>query len=127
MSKNVIYTPDAPAPIGPYSQAVQAGNTLFISGQISINPETGVFVAGPLEEQAQMAMENLQTILEAAGASMAKVIKTTIFLAPGEDFDVVNKVYGAFFTNEFPARETVWVHTLPKGARVEISMVAWLG
>lgn len=125
MKKEIIHTPNAPAAIGPYSQAVAVGHMLYISGQIGIDPATNEFdEKTPLKEQAEQAMHNLNAILNAAGTSFAQVVKTTIFLAPGENFTTVNDVYRSHFDGDFPARETVWVHSLPKNARVEISMVA---
>jgi 2-iminobutanoate/2-iminopropanoate deaminase len=124
MKKEIIYTPEAPAAIGPYSQAVAINHILYTSGQIAIDPKNNEMQHGSLEEQAELVMNNLAAILKAAGTSFAQVIKTTIFLAPGEDFATVNKVYGSRFDGDFPARETVWVNTLPKDAKVEISMIA---
>jgi 2-iminobutanoate/2-iminopropanoate deaminase len=124
MRKKIIYTDKAPAPIGPYSQAVVVDHVLYISGQIAIDPATNQVIDGPLDVQARQVMKNLEAILAAAGSSFAQVIKTTIFLAPGEDFATVNSVYGGYFESEFPARETVWVHALPRNVKVEISMVA---
>ena len=124
MKKEIIYTPDAPEAIGPYSQAVAVNHILYTSGQIAIDPKNNEMQHGSLEAQTQLAMQNLAAILKAAGTSFAQVIKTTIFLAPDQDFPTVNKVYASFFDGDFPARETVWVHALPKGAKVEISMVA---
>jgi 2-iminobutanoate/2-iminopropanoate deaminase len=126
MKKKIIYTDKAPAPIGPYSQAVAVDHLLYISGQIAIDPATNQVVDGPLDEQARLVMRNLAAILSAAGTSFAQVIKTSIFLAPGEDFGVVNTIYGSHFDSDFPARETVWVHTLPKNVKVEISMIAMI-
>lgn len=127
MSRTIIHTDKAPKAIGPYSQAVVVNGIAYLSGQISIDPSTQEVVYGTLEEQAELVMSNLDAVLEAAGSRFANVIKTSIFLAPGEDFDVVNKVYGSRFTGEYPARETVWVNTLPKGVKVEISMIALVG
>ncbi len=124
MKKKIIYTEHAPAPIGPYSQAVAVDHLLYISGQIAIDPATNEVNHGPLDEQTQLVMQNLQAILSAGGTSFAQVIKTTIFLAPGEDFGTVNVIYGSHFDSDFPARETVWVHSLPKNVKVEIAMVA---
>jgi 2-iminobutanoate/2-iminopropanoate deaminase len=124
MKKNIIYTDQAPAPIGPYSQAVAVEHLLYVSGQIAIDPATNQVVDGDLETQSELVMKNLHAILSAAGTSFAQVIKTTIFLAPGEDFATVNKVYGSHFDSEFPARETVWVNSLPKNVKVEISVIA---
>ena len=127
MEKKIINTTNAPAPIGPYSQAVQAGNLLFISGQIAINPATGNIDAGDAAAEAQQVMENLEAILREAGASFNNVVKTTIFLSDMSLFAAVNEVYGKFFTGAYPARETVAVSTLPKNVNVEISMIAMVG
>jgi 2-iminobutanoate/2-iminopropanoate deaminase len=127
MEKKIINTTNAPAPIGPYSQAVQAGNLLFISGQIAINPATGNIDAGDAAAEAQQVMENLEAILREAGASFNNVVKTTIFLSDMSLFAAVNEVYGKFFTGAYPARETVAVRTLPKNVNVEISMIAMVG
>ena len=124
MKKEIIYTPDAPEAIGPYSQAVVVNHMLYTSGQIAIDPSNNEMQHVSLKKQAEWAMNNLAAILKAAGTSFAQVIKTTIFLSPEEDFDTVNKVYETYFDGDFPARETVWVHSLPKGAKVEISMTA---
>jgi 2-iminobutanoate/2-iminopropanoate deaminase len=124
MKKEIIYTDKAPAPIGPYSQAVALGHVLYISGQIAIDPATNEMLENDLAIQAQQVMRNLEAILHAAGTSFAQVVKTNIFLAPGQDFGTVNGIYGSHFEGDFPARETVWVNTLPKNALVEISMVA---
>ena len=127
MTKNIINTTNAPAPIGPYSQAVESGNLLFISGQICINPATGELNNKDVKEEANQVMLNLQAILKEAGLSFANVIKTTIFLTDMNRFAEVNEVYGKFFDNTqagFPARETVAVSALPKFVNVEISMIA---
>jgi 2-iminobutanoate/2-iminopropanoate deaminase len=126
MNTTPIYTPHAPAPIGPYSQAIAANGMLFISGQIAIDPATGEMLGNDLALQADQVMRNLQAILEAAGTTFAKVVKTGIFLAPGMDFGTVNGVYNRYFESNYPARETVWVNELPKKALVEISMIALL-
>lgn len=124
MNKQIINTTDAPAPIGPYSQAVKAGSLLFISGQIALKPGTAELVTGNIQEETEMVMQNLQAILETAGLGFANVIKTTIFLKEMELFAPVNEVYGKFFESDFPARETVAVKGLPKDVNVEISMIA---
>lgn len=126
MSKKIIVTDNAPAPIGPYSQAVQAGNLLFISGQIPINPATGNVEATDIQGEATQAMENLKAILTEAGASFSNVVKTNIYLSDMNLFAAVNEVYGKYFEKDFPARETVAVKGLPKGVNVEISMIAAL-
>ena len=124
--KKIINTPNAPAPIGPYSQAVQTSNMLFVSGQIPINPATGEMVMDSIEAEATQVMKNLQAVLTAAGASFDNVVMTTIFLADMGDFAAVNAVYGTYFTADFPARATVAVKTLPKNVNVEISVIAAL-
>ena len=121
--KKIIYTNQAPEPIGPYSQAVQAGNLLFCSGQIAIDPASGEVVEGGVKEQAIQVMKNIQNLVNAAGFTMEQIVKTTIFLRTMDDFAVVNEVYGSYFTNEnAPARETVAVVGLPKNVLVEISV-----
>lgn len=121
----VIKTANAPAPIGPYNQAIQAGNTLYISGQIPMNPATSELVTGSLENETQMVMDNLKAILDEAGYSFDDVVKCSIFLANMDDFPVVNGVYGTHFNEaSFPARETVQVGKLPLGVNVEISAIA---
>ncbi len=124
MKKKIIHTGNAPAPIGPYSQAVQAGGMLFISGQIAINPETGELDMTDIETETRRVMKNLQAILQAAGLNFNDVVKTGIFLSDMGHFAKVNEVYGSYFKSDFPARETVAVKTLPKNVNVEISMVA---
>jgi 2-iminobutanoate/2-iminopropanoate deaminase len=124
MEKKIILTGNAPAPIGPYSQAVQFGNMLFISGQIPIDPQTGDLVQGSIEAETTQVMINLQAILQQAGMDFTNIIKTTIFLMDMGQFAKVNEVYGKYFTSEPPARETVQVSGLPKGVNVEISMIA---
>lgn len=125
MNKSIIFTKNAPAAIGPYSQAVAANGMLYISGQIAIDPATGeVHAEADLATQTEMVMQNLWAILDFADLDFKDVVKTSIFLAPDQDFDTVNEVYGAALEGNFPARETVWVHALPKGVKVEISMIA---
>ena len=124
MSKEVINTAHAPAPIGPYNQAIKAGNLLFISGQIPINPATNELVSGSVQEEARQVMNNLKAILEEASLTFEHVVKTTIFLSDMSLFAEVNEVYGSYFTNAYPARETVAVKGLPKNVNVEISMIA---
>jgi 2-iminobutanoate/2-iminopropanoate deaminase len=126
MKISPVYTKSAPAPIGPYSQATVANGMLFISGQIGLDPKTGEFVLGGLREQTEQVMQNLLAILQFAGLGFKDVAKTSIFLAPEQEFDVVNAVYGSHLEGNFPARETVWVAQLPKKALVEISMIAVL-
>lgn len=122
--KQIIQTEQAPAPIGPYSQAVQAGNLLFVSGQIPIDPKTSELVTGNVKEETTMVMSNLSAVLSAAGCSFADVVKTTIFLSDMSLFAEVNEVYGKYFESDFPARETVAVKGLPKNVNVEISVIA---
>jgi 2-iminobutanoate/2-iminopropanoate deaminase len=124
MSKQIINTASAPAPIGPYNQAVMAGNMLFISGQICINPATGGMSDKDLQDETHQVMRNLKSILEEAGLGFADVVKTTIFLKDMKRFAEVNEVYGSYFTSDFPARETVEVSALPKFVNVEIGMIA---
>lgn len=122
--KQPIATPLAPAAIGPYSQAVEAGNTLYVSGQLPINPATGQFAEGGVKELTAQSLTNMKAILEAAGMSFDNVVKTTVFLADMADFADMNEVYAQFFAAPFPARSAVAVKTLPKGARVEIECIA---
>ena len=119
-----INTLNAPAPIGSYSQAIQAGNTLYISGQIPVNPETKELIMDTLENETTMVMNNLSAILGEAGYSFNDIVKCSIFLADMGDFPVVNEVYGKYFTKNPPARETVQVGKLPLGVNVEISAIA---
>ena len=124
MEKNIINTPSAPAPIGPYSQAVQVGSLLFISGQVAINPANGNVEATDVIGEAHQVMHNLKAILSEAGYDFSNVVKTTIFLTDMSLFTTVNEVYGKYFNGDFPARETVAVRGLPKNVNVEISMIA---
>jgi 2-iminobutanoate/2-iminopropanoate deaminase len=124
MSKTIIYSAGAPEPIGPYSQAVRAGNLLFISGQIAIERSTGKLITGNIEEETRMVMHNLAEILKAAGSDFNQVVKSTIFLKDMNFFPKVNEIYGQHFTKEPPARETVEVSRLPKDVNVEISCIA---
>jgi len=126
MSKQIINTTNAPAPIGPYNQSVKAGNLLFISGQIALIPATGELLTGSVEEETQQVMKNLQAILTEAGSDFNAIVKTTIFLTDMSLFAQVNEVYGSYFSGDYPARETVAVKGLPKGVNVEISMIASL-
>jgi 2-iminobutanoate/2-iminopropanoate deaminase len=125
MEKKIIETSEAPAPIGPYSQAVQAGNLLFVSGQVPINPATGNVEATDISGETRQVMINLQAVLTTAGYSFSNVVKTTIFLSDMSLFAAVNEVYGSYFTSDFPARETVAVKGLPKNVNVEISVIAF--
>lgn len=124
MSKQVIYSAAAPEPIGPYSQAIQVGNMLFISGQIAIQKPSGNIITGNIKEEAQQVMKNLGEILKAANFDFSNVVKSTIFLKDMGNFPSVNEVYGSFFTSQPPARETVEVSRLPKDVNVEISCIA---
>lgn len=123
--KKIIETKQAPAPIGPYSQAVQAGEYLFLSGQIAIDPSTGELNDNSIEEETHQVMKNVMAVLKEADADFGHVVKTTIFLKRMSDFVEVNKVYGSYFTSHFPARETVEVSGLPKNVNVEISMTVY--
>ncbi|HTF31691.1 MAG TPA: RidA family protein [Flavitalea sp.] len=124
MEKKIIQTNAAPAPIGPYSQAVQVGNLLFISGQVAINPADGSIETSDTNRETSQVMENLKAVLTEAGYSFSDVVKTTIFLSDMSLFPAVNETYGKYFTGDYPARETVAVKTLPKNVNVEISMIA---
>ncbi len=124
MSKKIIHTPEAPLPIGPYSQAVQAGDLLFVSGQIAIDPASNELISGDVKAEADRVMKNLQAILKASGYNFEHIIKTSIFLRDMADFATVNEVYGSYFSGNFPARETVAVLGLPKNVNVEISVIA---
>ena len=121
--KKIIATDHAPAAIGPYSQATQYGNLLFVSGQIPIDPKTGDLVEGDIEVQAKQVLENLQAIIKAAGMTLQNVVKCSCFLKDMEDFVKFNAVYNSYFEESLPARETVEVGRLPKDARVEISAI----
>ena len=122
--KKVISTTKAPAAIGPYSQAIQVGNLIYTSGQIPIAPATGVFVEGGIKEQTRQSLFSVKAILEEAGLTMNDVVKTTVFMADMNDFADMNAVYAEFFSEPYPARSAVAVKTLPKGALVEIEVVA---
>ena len=122
--KKVISTSKAPSAIGPYSQAIQVGNLVYTSGQIPIDPTTGVFAEGGIKEQTRQALLNVKAILEENGLSMNDIVKTTVFMADMNDFADMNAVYAEFFTEPYPARSAVAVKTLPKGALVEIEVVA---
>lgn len=124
MDKKIIETSNAPAPIGPYSQAVQAGNLLFISGQVPIDPATGELNNATIADEATQVMHNLKAVLTTAGYGFEHVVKTTIFLSDMSLFAQVNEVYGSFFDGNYPARETVAVKGLPRNVNVEISMIA---
>lgn len=120
-----IHTDDAPAAIGPYSQAIKSGNMLFCSGQVALDPKTGEFHAGTAAEEAEHCMRNLKAVLEAGGASLESVLRCTVFLVDMADFQAVNEVYGRYFNSDTPpSRACVAVAQLPKGARVEIDAIA---
>ncbi len=122
--KKIIRTNQSPAPIGPYSQAVQAGNMLFVSGQIALVPGTSELANNTIQQETKQVMDNVKAILEEASFSLSDVVKTTIFLTDMELFGNVNEVYGKYFEDNFPARETIAVKGLPKNVNVEISMIA---
>lgn len=123
--KKIIFTDKAPAPIGPYNQAVLVGNTLYTSGQIALNPSTGELVLDSIEEETKQVMENMKAVLEAADMTFEHVVKTTIFIMNMGDFAKINAVYGTYFDEQnAPARETVQVACLPKNVNIEISMLA---
>lgn len=122
--KKTIQTSNAPAPIGPYSQAVLAGGFLFVSGQIALNPESGELDLNTIDQETHQVMRNLKSVLLEAGLSFENVVKTTIFLKDMNDFSSVNTAYGEYFSSQFPARETVQVSVLPKNVNVEISVIA---
>lgn len=122
--KTIISTIKAPAPIGPYSQAIVTGGFLFVSGQIPMNPATGEIISSDIKAEAKQVMENIRAILSEAGVDFADIVKTSIFLTDMQSFAQVNEVYGTYFTDQFPARETVQVAALPKNVNVEISVIA---
>jgi 2-iminobutanoate/2-iminopropanoate deaminase len=125
--RQIVKTENAPGAIGPYSQAVIAGGFVFASGQIPIDPQTGEFVAGGVAEQTEQVLRNLSAVLEAAGTGLARVVKTTVFLADMNDFAAMNEVYGRYFSEQAPARATVEAARLPRDARVEIEVIALAG
>lgn len=124
MEKKIIRTDNAPAPIGPYNQAVQYGNMLFVSGQIALDPKDGSLFVGDIAQETEIVMNNIKAILIEAGMDFSNIIKTSIFLMDMGKFATVNEVYARYFTDNFPARETVQVAGLPKGVQVEISVIA---
>lgn len=126
MVKEIIITTDAPAPIGPYNQAIKAGNFIFISGQIALIPGTSEIVGANIREETHQVMKNIKAILYAASADFHHVVKTTIFLSDMSLFAEVNEIYGSYFDSDYPARETVAVKGLPKNVNVEISVTAYL-
>lgn len=127
MEKHSIHSPLAPAPIGPYSQAIRAGETLYVSGQIALDAQSGELIQGNIQAETHKVMENLQAILKEAGGDFAKVVKCSIFVKSMDDFQAINEVYGSYFSDLPPARETVEVSRLPKNVNVEISCIAVLG
>lgn len=122
--KKIISTTEAPAAIGPYSQAVRAGSMIFCAGQVPLDPKTGQIVSEDISEQTRRVLDNLTAVLKAEGLTMANIVKTTVFLADFGDFPKMNEVYATYFTDQPPARSTVGVSTLPKNARVEIEAIA---
>ncbi len=124
MMKKIIQTKNAPSPIGPYNQAVLAGGMLYLSGQIALDPSSGNLVLESIETETHQVMKNIEAILSEAGLNFSHVVKTSIFLLDMNNFAKVNEVYGAYFTSDYPARETVQVSCLPKNVNVEISMIA---
>ncbi len=122
--KEIVKTNNAPEPIGPYNQAVWAGDTLYMSGQIAIDPKTGQLITSNIEDETELVMKNIGAVLSAAGTEFSKVVKCSIFLSDMELFGQVNEIYGRFFSENSPARETVAVRTLPKNVNVEISVIA---
>jgi 2-iminobutanoate/2-iminopropanoate deaminase len=122
--KKIIKTSGAPAPIGPYSQAVQYGSMLYCSGQVAINPASGELKIGDIQEETHQVMSNIRALLKEADMNFSNIIKTSIFLSDMDDFAAVNEVYGSYFSSDFPARETVEVSRLPKNVNVEISVIA---
>ena len=123
MSREIIKTANAPEAIGPYSQAVKSGNFLFVSGQLPLNPATGK-ITGDIKEQTRQSLENLKAILQAASSSTSKVMKTTVFLKNLDDFTVMNEIYSEYFPKDAPARSTIEVSRIPRGALVEIEAIA---
>lgn len=124
MDKKIVNTKSAPSPIGPYNQAVLAGNTLYVSGQICLDPITGSLKNKDIQEETHQSMQNIKSILQEAGMSFNNIVKTTIFITDMGQFGTINEIYGKYFDAEFPARETVQVSALPKMVNVEISVIA---
>ena len=126
MPKQIIESPNVPKPVGPYSQAVKVGNFIFLSGQIPLDPKTGIKTAGGVETQTKRVMDNIKSVLEAAGANMSNIVKTTVFLRRIDDMKFMNDVYQKYFEKDFPVRSTVQVADLPKSSDVEIECVAYV-
>jgi len=126
IKKEIIKTQKAPSAIGPYSQAIKAGNLLFLSGQISINPDTNEFIDGDIEVQTEQVLKNIKAILEAGGSSLEDVVKVAIYLQDIKDFALVNKIYSKYFEKSLPARVCVEISNLPKNARIEIEAIAMI-
>ena len=124
MSKRIIYSNNAPKPVGPYSQAVESGGFVFLSGQIPINPETGKVVSGDISLETEQVFKNIKAVLEAAGLNVSNIVKTTVYLTDLSQFSQVNEVYKSFFENEAPARSCVGVSSLPKGVNIEMDVIA---
>ncbi len=125
MSKEIVFTEKAPKPIGPYSQAVKVGQWLFVSGQIALDPATGDLIRGGIEEQTTRVFENIKTILEAAGYTLDDIVKVTVYLTDLSDFPKFNEVYSRYFKSNPPARTTVQVSALPRGAKIEVDVIAY--
>lgn len=121
-----VFTKTAPAPVGPYSQAIRAGDFLFVAGQVPVDPATGEFITGSITEQTQQIMENIKAIMTAAGGSLSDIVRTTIYLLNMHDFGEVNEAYGNYFDLDPPARTTIGVAELPKGMAIEIDVIAYL-
>ncbi|HOI37498.1 MAG TPA: RidA family protein [Bacillota bacterium] len=124
--KSVVRTDAAPAAVGPYSQGIRVGNLLFVSGQLPLDPATGTFVEGGIEEQTARCLDNIKAILAQTGISMDSVVKTTVFLADMDDFAAMNKVYSSYFKTDPPARSAFQVARLPKNGQIEIEAIAWV-
>ena len=122
--RKIINIPGAPKPIGPYSQAIKNNNTLYVSGQIPVDPMTGKMVTGDIAAQTTQVLENISALLKAGGMDFSQVVKTSVFLADMDDFVTVNEIYSSYFAGDYPARETVQVARLPKDSKIEISVIA---
>lgn len=127
MGKQAVLSPDAPAPIGPYSQAVRVGDWLYLSGQIPVDPSTGKLVEGGIHAQTRQVLQNLQAVLTAVNVSLQDVVKVTIYMVDLDSFQEMNEIYAEYFSPPYPARATVQVSALPKGALIEIEAVAYVG